>query len=916
MLSIQSLQYSVLYIIVSFWGVSLTAQTFGGFKPSIRWSQIDTDTARIIFPDYLKPEGQRVANAIHYLYRQGVDQIGDKALKIDIVLNNQTTISNGFVSIAPWKSNFVTTPLQDNFQLTSLPWLDLLALHEYRHVVQLSTARRGVVNLLYYLFGEESWAGAVNLSIPGWFTEGDAVWAETEQSGQGRGRISSFLEGYRALKFSDTKYSYQKARNGSLKDFVPDHYRLGYLLVKYGYDHYGEDFWKDVLLDASAYKGIFYPFSRAMKKKSGQNPSSMFENMWKELAEKESRNVAEEKGLPVLIPEIEPKVFTDYQFPHVADDSTLIYFHRSYDRIGKFYSYNLLRKSSRQLITRGVSIDSYFAGSGPFLTWTEFNTDARWTENDYSDIIRYDLQTGIRHRITHKQKYFSPHPTRDGSKIVCAHMNETAESGLKVIDGTTGSVVNEFHHDGWFFTYPQWSQDEKSVLSSVRDTTGKMAIVQIVIDSGNEIITVPFLNRILGVPEVKGEEVYYSASTDGRENIFATNVYTGATRQITDELNGAFQPAVGTKDLYYVTFGKMGHTIKQVDRNQHKQSMSGAFEYEFDADVNLLDSFPGNDYEVKNYNRLAHSFNLHTWGLNIEDPEIIGRVLSNNVLNNVEIAAGIRYNYDEQNYRPFAQVSIAAWYPSLDLQISRLNRTGAIDGVTRNWNETNLFGGFSVDWNFVSKTYFRKISPSIGINQTMLGGDLDLSITSLQGQATLQQQQIKARKNIFTHSGQYLQMRYNRAIDQYLAEQIQVRTGLAFRGVGVNHNLILEADLKSDVRGGDYQFTNGLNHRGLGVIPGEQVFRFSVDYHLPVFYPDWGFGGLIYFFRIRVNPFYEISQVRNLEQHRSYQSVGAELVFDMNAVNEVPISIGIRYAYPLQKVVTPGFELFIPVYRF
>ena len=47
--------------------------------------------------------------------------------------------------------------------------------------------------------------------------------------------------------------------------------RLGYLLVAYGREKYGDEFWKNVTHDAAAFKGLFYPFQQAIKKYSGKN---------------------------------------------------------------------------------------------------------------------------------------------------------------------------------------------------------------------------------------------------------------------------------------------------------------------------------------------------------------------------------------------------------------------------------------------------------------------------------------------------------------------------------------------------------------------------------------------------------------------------------------------------------------------
>ena len=62
-----------------------------------------------------------------------------------------------------------------------------------------------------------------------------------------------------------------KLRNGSYRDFVPDHYRLGYMMAAYGREKWGDDFWKKVTHDAAAYKGLFYPLQKAIKTHSGES---------------------------------------------------------------------------------------------------------------------------------------------------------------------------------------------------------------------------------------------------------------------------------------------------------------------------------------------------------------------------------------------------------------------------------------------------------------------------------------------------------------------------------------------------------------------------------------------------------------------------------------------------------------------
>ncbi|NND35253.1 MAG: hypothetical protein HKN76_21880, partial [Saprospiraceae bacterium] len=703
-------------------------QTFGGLPPSIEWMQINTDTVRIIFPSQLEPQAQRLANAIHYLHQHAQEDIGDKTYKIDIVVNNQSTIANGSVSIAPWRSHFLTTPLQDNFALTSMPWLDLLAIHEYRHVTQLSTARRGIVKLLSYLFGQESWAGGANLSIPNWFTEGDAVWAETEFSNQGRGRVAHFLQGYRAFDNEGKRYSYAKARNGSIKDYVPDHYRLGYLLLRHGHEQYGETFWKRVLMESSAYKGILYPFSNAIKRKTGLNTRELYHQMLDEV-DLSLNLLPESRGTDEILPTANPTIFTDYLHPYFyAIDSSLIYFKRTYEKIGAFYAFNLASGREERLLTRGIGIEPYFGHANGLLAWTELTTDSRWHERDYTDIITYDIRKNVRKRITRKMRYFSPQPDSAGVRIICTNVNEIGESSLHLLNAQTGEILKIFQHPGWFYTFPKWSHDSQAVIAAVRDQNGHMGLVSIDIETGAERELFPMRNKILGIPAVNAKEVFYSASTETLENIFATDLITGSTRQITEEANGAFQAALSPDGLYYTTFTSNGHVIRKTAEIGRTNSGQVQGDYEFNVERNMLDSFPKLNYSVKDYKQWRHSFNVHTWGLNIDDPEISARILSNNVLNNVELSAGVTYDYDRQIYRPFAELQIATFYPTIALQASTIKRSAIIEDRPQNWREVNLFAGALVDFNLMSRSFQRTLTPLLGYNRTGLTGDIDTSI--------------------------------------------------------------------------------------------------------------------------------------------------------------------------------------------
>ncbi len=135
------------------------SQQFGGNPPSLKWKQINTDSVRIIFPAGLDSQAQRVSSIVHYLAAHASSgtglSLGSRLHKINIVLQNQTTIANGYVNLGPFRSEFFLTPEMNNFDEGSIPWPDQLSVHEYRHVMQFNNFHNGLSNLMYHLFGDD-----------------------------------------------------------------------------------------------------------------------------------------------------------------------------------------------------------------------------------------------------------------------------------------------------------------------------------------------------------------------------------------------------------------------------------------------------------------------------------------------------------------------------------------------------------------------------------------------------------------------------------------------------------------------------------------------------------------------------------------------------------------------------------------
>ena len=206
---------------------------------SVKWYQLNTPHFKIIYPEGFEEQGLRMANTMEHIYEPAAASLDVKPKKLPLILQNKNSRSNGFVTLGPRRSEFFTMSPQNTSLLGNNDWLDMLALHEYRHVVQYARSRTGFTGFIRYLFGEFSQAVVAGVSVPSWFWEGDAVGIETALSTSGRGRIPQFSASFRASLLTKGAFNYNKQYLRSFKDFIPNHYVLGYHYSTYLKNEYG-----------------------------------------------------------------------------------------------------------------------------------------------------------------------------------------------------------------------------------------------------------------------------------------------------------------------------------------------------------------------------------------------------------------------------------------------------------------------------------------------------------------------------------------------------------------------------------------------------------------------------------------------------------------------------------------------------
>jgi len=903
---------------------SLSSQDFGSFPPGIKWYQLKTKGLRVIYPEGLDQQAQRVSGLIRYEDANNRTSIGPRRKHLDLILNNQGVISNGYVATMPFKSEFYTTPPQDNNSLGSNDWLDLLSIHEYRHVLQYTNLRRGLSKIGYILMGEPGWSLFMMLAVPDWFFEGDAVVTETALTTQGRGRIPYFMSQYRSIELDSVRYRYMKARNGSYKDYVPDHYTLGYLLCSYGRETYGNDFWTKVLNRTVWYRGLMYPFADAVLLYTGSMTRGFYREAMNQYRDKWYQEENQLKLTPGSAVSKDTKTVTAYRHPVYLPDGELLVHKESYKQTGAIYKI-AMDGTEEMICETGIAQDLYFTAGGPWLAWAEVSWDSRFSARNYSDIVLFNRETGVKRYLTSHQRYFSPALSSDGTKVLVVENDLMDRCNLLILDINSGKVLQSLPNpDQYFFTCPKWDTDGNHIVSAVRTGKGNMKIIRQEVASGTIHSLTPSENHIIGELWPTRDKLYYSSSYSGVNNVYSLDKASSEISRLTSTRFGAYHPAVSPDEgsLVYSEFTRKGLRLMTASLNEltpepfrplpldQLESFNRSFFKEEGG--NILSKVPDDTVHPKRYYNLLHPVRIHSWAVDPTDEAVVLTVVSDNTLGNLHFEAGGSYYWNEKVPGFSASAYYGGTYPILSLSLARNYRKTNTGGQTV--LSTDDIAGFSANLplNYSKGLFFRQAH--IGLQYNLIRNSQvtpDPGEGNRAGQmvhaAGLSMQYIQTKRqalqNITTPLGFGIEAGFDRALGELKGQQIYAIADGAIRGLWPNHNLVVSAGAKIEKASNPYQFLDLFIYpRGYTLPTTNWMTTLQTAYHLPLVYPDFGMLGIFYLMRVRGTVFADLGAgsvvLDDATTRRGlFASAGIELTMDTRWLNLLGIPLGCRFSY-------------------
>jgi hypothetical protein len=669
--------------------LAVNAQTILENNPAtLKWNQLNTQHFRILFPDGFETQAQRMANTLQHIHDAEARSLGSRPRKISVILQNQSSLTNGFVSQLPRRSEFYSMPSQNYNFLGNNDWLDLLAAHEYRHIVQYQHALRGFNRVFYYLFGSTTFAALSQFAVPMWFWEGDAVATETAFTPAGRGRIPNFALTFKTNLLEGRTFNYDKQYLRSFKHNIPDHYVLGYHMVSYLRKRTDDpEIWSKIT--ARTWNVPFLPFwfSSSIHRHSGSYLAPYYKEMAKDLKQQWQQEIDQLQLTPFeKVNQKKRRGYTDYLYPQVMEDGTIVALKRGIGDIERVVSID--GNEEEKLFEPGVMVETGMISSARGqVIWNEYGFHPRWRVKNYSLIKT--CSEGIVKPVVggKKERYNGAALSPDASRVATVETNTKYETSLLILRFSNGEVLKRIGtSDNVYFSMPRWSVDGKKVVV-LKTKDNKKSVVSYDPETGEETILVPASEENIGYPVLLDEYLLFNSPISGIDNIYALNLKTNQRYQVTSSKYGAYNPAI-TKDNKTIYYNDQGRDGMDVVKAPFEPSSWKLFSQPVRDDSlvaslvkqegrpELFDSIPQQQYPVKKYRRFPALINPYSWGAYTDNTlrEVSVGVMSKNLLSTMEISAGYNFDLTERTGAWQGRMSYQGFFPIIDIQASVGNR--------------------------------------------------------------------------------------------------------------------------------------------------------------------------------------------------------------------------------------------------
>lgn len=874
--------------------------------PSVKFRQINTPQFQIIYPTLFEAEAQRMANVLNAIVDEVSKSLGRKPEPISIILQNQGVVANGFVQMAPRRSEFYTIPPQE---FDAQDWLNSLAVHELRHVVQFDKLAPAFKAPLF----EELKLALFGINLPSWYFEGDAVGIETILTHAGRGRQPSFELTLRTNELSGNHFSYSKNYLGSFKDYTPDYYSVGYFMTTKMRRDFGSNIFDKILSRIQKFPIRPYGFSSSLKNFGGVGTRRFYFKTMNELDSLWSDQLEKTKfeTYPVLQKTI-GKIPSAYLLPYATKSGEIICLKVSKAEPSKIIIIDK-SKQEKTLIKIAAQNEANLSVSERKIVWDEYRTDKRYGKRSFNVICSYDMVTKKHKQLTQKSRLFSPAISADGKKIIAVKVSTESIFNLVELDAETGNEIRTFENPKNFtLQTPNYNQSGDQIIVTAVNERGKTLLLY---RDGKIEQLLPQETQIISRPSFFKNQIIYKAHYNGIDNIYAFDLISKKISQLSNVKFGAYNPSVDERNetLYFNNYQAKGNDISSIDLKSAEAfkpvTQVNTFVKYFEPLIaqennpNIFKNIPNQVYPSSTYSDFKNLFYFHSARVYNETNTFTDDFnygidfVSNNKLNILSSSFGYRYNNALNKSEYLASFVYQKYYPQISVNYENRARLAYAQQIINtetilipiNWRENNTSLKVNIPFaaNWFNKNFYTNLSTETSYTSRY---QIVNRVANFKESISFPlKYQINAGINTRTASrdlapkwGQnfslvYAHFPFEKAIN---GDRLYLKTAFYFPGLMVNHSfqVSLNWQKNSGIYFFDYDIPRASGFANLAAIPNLHN-SVLLDYKFPIAYPDWEIGPLAYIKRLKGGFF---TDFENINEGGGLRTYGAELRADMN----------------------------------
>lgn len=869
---------------------------------SIKWKQIHGADYRVIFPE------QDSARA--FLYYKSLlaakllvsRSLGNSLPSLDVVLHSYTAYSNGITVWAPSRLEIYPVPPDDSY---AQKWHHQLALHELRHVAQITSLNHGLTGTLAGVFGQHATGLVFGLHFPKWFIEGDAVYSETIWSESGRGRDPLFRMKSRAWVSSLRKKSYSQLLFGSYQNYSPGAYNFGYEMVTLGRQLSGVGLWDSVSRFVARKPWLPFAFSAALKRQTGLTTGLLFDKTVSSLKH-------DSCVLGRTLPENRNQAYEDFIRPRMIQGQRIVAIHEKFGERTEIVLFDSSSMAPGLLVRPGSIVPESFDAKDQWLVWTEQEPHIRWEHLQYSVVWAYHLMEKKAFRIKSKTRWFSPCLSPDAKRLSVIEVGVDGSESLVVLSFPDGLNLQRMNIPfDMHLMSPVWSDNSRIIYLRLDDLGKKLFAYDL--KSEKQDLIYDFRFRYVSSPAVVKDtpvvttewngEAVLAAVTDSGLRLVSTSGY--GVHDASGDSTGNWLHTVYTPEGFRIIsrVGFVPGELIEKSSGWYTEDNFALEEKQLPELITPADTvIPG----VTNYNRLAHLFRFHSIApvaYDVNSQEAVPGItfLSQNSTGTAVTSLGYRYLNSVGNHELFSTFDYYGLYPVFGAEATIARRqTTFIDNKGKyelNWTQTTAEIRSYIPLTFSHGVHNYGITPQLSFKGEWykMGDGIPYSFRndtyqSLNLSLQLYHSVKSSINDLYPEWGQVLYGLYRLSPfgGASLGEMIAGEGTFYFPGVMLHDGFRLYT--------GYEQHPSGMNYYGYVVdFPrGSASFRLpkriaaAITYAFPILRPDWDFGKLAYIKRLSGKVFYDANLGWSSSQNHYASSFGVELLADCHLLRLIP----------------------------